>query len=91
MLRTASALHLSAETHNAVVGDRAHLTPSRAGSVNRQSLVGLPGRRARSTEPSGKTIFFSSSKSCLPGASLQIHHQEHNSATNSTEHRKGVW
>ena len=90
MLQIASALHLSAENRNAAMGDRAHLTPSRAGSVNRQSLVGLPGRRARSTEPSGKTIFLSSSKSCLPGASLQIHHQEHHSAANSTEHRNGA-
>ena len=56
---------------------RAHLTPSRAGSVNRQSLVGRPGRRARRMEPSGKTIFFSSSKLCFPGASLQIQHQKH--------------
>ncbi|BAS96395.1 Os06g0172901, partial [Oryza sativa Japonica Group] len=38
------------------------LTPSRAGSVKRQSLVGRPGSHARRTEPSGKTIFFSSSK-----------------------------
>lgn len=47
-----------------------HLTPSRAGSENKQSRVGRPGKLALSTEPSGSTNFFRSSKLCFPGASL---------------------
>lgn len=49
----------------------AHLVPSLAGSANRLSRVGLPGSRARSTDPSGNTSFFNSSKLWWPGLSLQ--------------------
>lgn len=48
-----------------------YLVPSLAGSAKRQSRVGLPGNWARSTDPSGKTSFFNSSKLWWPGLSLQ--------------------
>jgi hypothetical protein len=51
---------------------KTYLTPSRAGSENKQSDVGLPGKRARRIDPSGSTTFFNSSKLCFPGASLLI-------------------
>lgn len=55
----------------------AHLEPSRVGSEKRQSRVGLPGSRARRIDPSGKTSFFSNSKLCFPGTSLQVQKIEH--------------
>lgn len=47
-----------------------NLTPSLAGSENKQSRVGRPGNVALSTDPSGNTNFLRSSKLCFPGASL---------------------